>query len=74
MEIPIFIILILYILVVACFVLFSIFLIYHALRFGVATVSNVLAMIVYIAVAVMMLMGAYSFIMTIDWSQAIAIF
>ena len=73
MEIPIFIILIVFLLLVACFVLFSIFLLYHAVRFGVASWANVLSLIVYIAVAILILMGSYSYVASVDWSQTIKI-
>ncbi|NMC51404.1 hypothetical protein GYA54_01595 [Candidatus Kuenenbacteria bacterium] len=73
MGIPLFIILILYLLLAACFVLFSLFLVYHALRFGVATISNVLVMIIYIVVSAVILVSAYSFIVSVDWMQTIQI-
>lgn len=53
--------------------LFSLFLVYHALRFGVATISNVLVMIIYIVVSAVILVSAYSFIVSVDWMQTIQI-
>lgn len=73
MEIPIFIILIIFLLLAACFVLFSIFLLYHAVRFGVASWANILSLLVYVLVTVLILMASYSYITSVDWSQTIKI-
>ncbi len=73
MEIPIFIFLILFLLLAACFALFSLFLLYHAVKFGVASWANILSLMVYIAVAILILMGAYTYIAAVDWSQTIKI-
>jgi len=52
----------------------TIFLVYHALRFGVATLSNVLTLGAYLAGSAFILIASYSYISTIDWSMAINLF
>jgi hypothetical protein len=63
--------LILYLILVTFFVIFSMFLVYHAVRFGVATMTNVLTIFLYLAVALAILLISYDYIGTIDWTMAI---
>lgn len=74
MQIPIFIILILYLIMAGVFVVFSLFLVYHALKFGVASVINVAALFIYVLVAMAIIISSYFYVTTIDWSQQIIIF
>ncbi len=74
MQIPIFIILILYLMTAGFFAVFSLFLVYHALKFGVASAMNVVALFIYLAVATAIIIRSYFYITTIDWSQLIIIF
>lgn len=74
MEIPLNILLIAYFIMVTLFVIFSVFLVYHALRFGVATRANVFTLLIYLAVSFLMLFGSYIYIAGIDWGQAVKLF
>ncbi len=74
MQIPIIIFLLLYLMVATLFVLFSGFLVYHALRFGTASLVNLLTLGIYLAGAVFILVNSYLYIIGIDWSRALVIF
>jgi len=73
MEIPTFIFLIAFLLLAACFAIFSLFLLYHAIRFGVASWVNVFTIIIYMAGAALIFLAAYRYIASVDWNQAIKI-
>jgi hypothetical protein len=51
------------------FVLYSLFNIYHLLRFGFLSVTNVSIILFYIIVSSLLLYFAFSQLLTIDWSQ-----
>ncbi len=51
------------------FVLYSLFNIYHLLRFGFWSVTNIAVILIYIVVAGLLLYFAFSQLLTIDWSQ-----
>jgi len=70
MAIPIIIFLLLYLMMVTFFILFSIFLLYHA----VATMANMTTMIIYLAVSAGLLFFSYIYIARIDWSLKLIIF
>ena len=74
MQIPIIIFLLLYLMVVTLFVLFSSFLVYHALRFGTASLVNLLTLGLYLAGAVFILINSYLYLIEIDWTSALIIF
>jgi hypothetical protein len=74
MQIPIIIFLLLYLMMVTFFILFSIFLLYHALRFGVATKTNMLTIVIYLAVSVTFLISSYIYIVQVNWSQNLVIY
>ena len=74
MAIPIIIFLLLYLMMVTFFILFSIFLLYHAVRFGVANMANMTTMIIYLAVSAGLLFFSYIYIARIDWSLKLIIF
>ncbi len=73
MQIPIIIFLVLYLLVVTLFIVFSIFLVYHALRFGVASRANVVSLAVYLAGVSFLLVLGVIYIWQVDWSQSLVI-
>lgn len=54
---------------VCIFGLYSLFNIYHLLRFGFLSVTNILVILIYIAVSFALLYFAFSQLLTIDWSQ-----
>lgn len=58
----------LYLIVVLFFIIYSLFNIYHLLRFGFTTLTNFLAIILYISVAILVLSESFMIINTIDWS------
>ena len=57
-----------FIAVVGVFVLYSIFNIYHLVRFGFATATNMAIITVYIALSTAYLMAAFAILSTIDWT------
>lgn len=54
---------------VGIFVLYSLFNIYHLLRFGFLSVTNILVVLIYILAASFLLYYAFEQLMTVDWSQ-----
>ena len=74
MQIPITIFLLLYLMMVTFFVLFSIFLLYHAVRFGVASRANMVSITVYLIFTFGLLLVSYFYILKVDWSQSLTIF
>ena len=74
MQIPILIFLYLYLMMVTIFIIFSIFLLYHAFRFGTSTLTNLIIMLIYLAGASIFLIGSYAYLNQVDWSQAIILF
>lgn len=57
-----------FIAVIALFMLYSIFNIYHLLRFGFATTTNLTVITLYIALSTVYLMTAFALLSTIDWN------
>jgi len=74
MEFPLIIFLIVYLVMVTLFVVFSVFLVYHALRFGVATGANVFTLLLYLAVSTGILLWSLGYVAGIDWSSSIVVF
>ena len=74
MEIPIVVFLLIYLMMVTFFVLFSIFLLYHAFRFGVANMVNMATIGIYLVVATGLLITSYVYIARVDWSLSLVIF
>lgn len=74
MEIPLSIILYAYLALATLFVFFSLFLIYHALKFGTATALNSYTILIYLAVATAIMLAAYFYIARIDWQAYVVIF
>lgn len=58
----------LYLLAVAVFVLYSLFNIYHLLRFGFLTSVNVLVIVAYVGVAAILLFFSFNLLAAVDWS------
>jgi len=71
MPIPITIFLGLYLIVIIFFLVFSLFTIFHAARYGVASPVNKILLILYIAVGLGILLSSLIFINQIDWSQTV---
>jgi len=74
MSIPIIIFLGLYLLLIISFIIFSMFLLYHAFRFGVANVTNMMTIVIYLTVSIVLLVTSYYYISQIDWSLRLEIF
>ncbi|MEW6610487.1 MAG: hypothetical protein AB1352_02585 [Patescibacteria group bacterium] len=73
MDIPIVIFLVIYSVLVVGFLIMSLFLVYHALRFGQTTFLNFFTLSMYMVVSIFLLTQAVQFINTVDWSQTINI-
>jgi hypothetical protein len=71
MSIPIVIFLGLYLLIVLFFLVFSFFNIFHAQRYGLATVTNQTTLWLYVVVSLTVLLMSLIYIGQIDWSQVI---
>ena len=59
----------LFLVAVGIFVLYSLFNLYHLLRFGFMSATNILIMIIYIIVASILLYYAFGQLLTVDWNQ-----
>lgn len=71
MTIPLTLFLVLYGVAVIAFLLFSFFLLYHAVRFGQVSVLNVFTLLGYTAGALALIFLATQFIDAHDWSGTI---
>ncbi len=60
---------ILFLLVVAFFLLFSFFNIYHLLRFGFSSSTNIIIIVIYLAFTSMYLIFAFGYLAQINWQQ-----
>ncbi len=74
MQIPLVVFLLLYLMLVTLFVLFSSFLVYHALRFGTASFLNLFTLALYLLGAFLLLANSYSYLAGIDWASVIKLF
>ena len=71
MSIPITFLLIIYLVFILFWLVFSFFNIFHAAKFGLATAVNKIALTTYIIVSAALLIGSLVYISTVDWSQTI---
>ncbi len=74
MQIPLVVFLLLYLMLVTLFVLFSSFLVYHALRFGTAFFLNLFTLVLYLLGAFLLLANSYGYLAGIDWAGVIKLF
>ncbi len=74
MQIPVVVFLLLYLMVVTLFVLFSGFLVYHALRFGTASLVNLLTLGIYLVGTLFILINSYLYLIEVDWHGVLIIF
>jgi len=58
-----------FLVMVGIFVLYSLFNIYHLLRFGFLSIANIVAIMIYITIACFLLYYAFGQLMTVDWSK-----
>ncbi|MFA4871744.1 MAG: hypothetical protein WC610_01645 [Patescibacteria group bacterium] len=59
----------LYLLVVMFFILYGLFNIYHLLIFGFFSFANILVIVLYVAVAMIILNFSFTQLALIDWQQ-----
>ena len=57
-----------YLAVVLFFIVYSLFNIYHLIRFGFFSLTNILVMILYIIVSALLLMYSFELLMQVDWN------
>lgn len=69
MTIPLFSVLIIYFIFLAGFVVFGIFNVYHALRFGMASLTNIISLAAFVAGALMIVGLTAPIIVDTDWRQ-----
>lgn len=69
MTIPLIIIYYAYLLAVLFFIIFSLINIYHLLKFGFASLTNILVIIAYIIIASLFLIVSLNQLNQIDWQQ-----
>ncbi|MFH0951569.1 MAG: hypothetical protein V1838_00035 [Patescibacteria group bacterium] len=73
MEIPLVILLYIFLALVGLFVVFSFFDLYHVIRFGFLNGATITAAFIFIAGAAMILFISYQQLQPIDWSETILI-
>ena len=71
MSIPLSFFLIIYTIFVLFWLIFSMFNIFHAVRFGLNTPANKITLTIYIVASGLILLGSLIFISSQDWSQQI---
>jgi len=71
MTITISIFLYIFLVAVFIFILYSLFDIYHLLRFGFLSFGNIFVIIVYVIIASAFLLFAFNLLVQIDWSTPI---
>lgn len=71
MEIPLAIFYYIYLVFVLIFLLFTFFNIYHLVRFGYLTLSNIIIISFYITFSILMLIVSWHYISEINWQQNI---
>ena len=57
-----------YLAVILFFIVYSLFNIYHLIRFGFFSLTNILVMILYIIVSALLLMYSFELLMPVDWN------
>ena len=57
-----------YLAVILFFVIYSLFNIYHLIRFGFFSLTNIAVMILYIIVAAILIMYSFELLMQVDWN------
>lgn len=74
MSFPLFYLLVIYLLFLAIWLIFSLIAVYHMMRFGFINFVTFFAIFFYIAGAVIMLNISYNFLIPIDWLINVSIF
>ena len=71
LEIPLVIFYYIYLILVLVSLFFTFFNVYHLVRFGFLTISNIVAIAIYIFVSATILLISWNYIGQIDWQQSI---
>lgn len=58
----------LYLAIILFFIIYSFFNIYHLIRFGFASFTNIIIIIAYLVVATALLIYSFSLLIPIDWN------
>lgn len=74
MTIPLYIILIIYLVVIVIYLILSIVLLYHIFRFGYWDSSTRLMVFLYFAGSLVILISTGVYIASIDWSETVSFF
>lgn len=74
MSFPLFYFLVIYLLFLAIWLIFSLIAVYHMMRFGFIDFVTFFATFFYVAGAIIMLNISYNFLIPIDWSINVSIF
>ncbi len=74
MSFPLIIILIFYLIVTLCFLVFTFFNLYHAWRFGMNSFTNFFTIFLYVFSLIILFIWSLSFLTAFDWSTAINFF
>jgi len=59
----------LFLIVLAFFLLYSFFNIYHLLKFGFSSTTNIIIIVLYLAFASVLIMFAFGFLAQYDWQR-----
>ena len=73
LEIPLIILLAIYLILVLVSLFFTFFNVYHLARFGFLTISNVVAIAFYVGVSATILLVSWGYISQVDWQQSISL-
>ena len=71
---PLYILLILYAIFLLAFAFFSLFAVYHLIKFGFRTFGNFLMIFVFLGIGVIVLFMSWQALVQIDWMQSITLF
>lgn len=71
---PLYILLILYAIFLLAFAFFSLFAVYHLMKFGFRTFGNFMMIFIFLGMCVIILFASWQAIARIDWLQSIEIF
>jgi len=73
MAIPLSILYYIYLIFVLIYLFYTFFNVYHLMRFGFLTPSNVAMVIFYLAVSLLILVISWNYINQIDWQKSFSI-
>lgn len=71
---PLYILLILYAIFLLGFAFFSLFAVYHLIKFGFRSLANFLMIFIFLGVSTIILFASWQAIIQIDWLQNITLF